>query len=301
EHLAHRTNPAIGGLLNATFGNAAELIIALVALRAGLIELVKASITGSILGNLLLILGLSLMAGGLKRPTMRFSRTAAGMSAAMMALAVVGLVFPALFHMLHPRQAAQELYLSEGVAIILVITYVLSLLFTLKTHRDLLAGREETAAEGEPWSVPIALGVLLGATALVAYESELLVHSVESVTEQFGLSEMFVGLIIVPIIGNAAEHAAAVLVARKGKLDLSLGIALGSSTQIALLIAPILVFAGLIFGQPMNLVFTSFEVAALAMATVITAIITLDGESHWFEGVQLLAVYAMVAVAGFFI
>lgn len=300
EHLEHHTNPAIGGLLNATFGNAAELIIALVALNAGLIDLVKASITGSILGNLLLILGLSLMAGGLKDPTTRFNRTAAGMSTAMMALAVAGLAFPALFHMLHPQAASQELYLSEGVAIILAITYFLSLLFTLKTHRDLIGG-EVRPSEGKPWSVPVALAVLLGATAFVAYESELLVHSVEAVSEQFGLSEIFVGLIIVPVIGNAAEHAAAVMVARKGKLDLSLGIALGSSTQIALLVAPVLVFAGLFLGQPMNLVFTSFEVAALAVATVITAIITLDGESHWFEGVQLLALYAMVAVASFFI
>lgn len=300
EHIAHRTNPAIGGLLNATFGNAAELIIALIALNAGLTELVKASITGSILGNLLLILGMSLMAGGLRRPVVRFNRTAAGMSAAMMSLAVIALVFPAIFHLLHPQAAAQELYLSEGVSIILLVTYGFSLLFTLRTHTSLIGGRE-AAAEGTPWPMGLGFSVLLGSTALVAWESEVVVHTVESVTATWGLSETFLGLIVVPLIGNAAEHSSAILVARKGKLDLALGIALGSSTQVAMLIAPLLVFAGLLLGRSMNLVFTAFEVAAVGMATIITAIITLDGESHWFEGVQLLAVYAMVAVAGFFI
>ncbi len=300
EHIAHRTNPAIGALLNATFGNAAELIIALIALNAGLTELVKASITGSILGNLLLILGMSLMAGGLRRPVVRFNRTAAGMSAAMMALAVVALVFPAIFHLLHPQAVAEELYLSEGVAIILLVTYGLSLLFTLRTHTHLIGGGA-TAVEDAPWPRGLGIGVLFGATALVAWESELLVHTVEAVTVSWGLSETFLGLIVIPLIGNAAEHFSAILVARKGKLDLALGIALGSSTQVALLVAPLLVFAGLVLGRTMNLVFTAFEVAALGMATVIIAIITLDGESHWFEGVQLLAVYAMVGVAGFFI
>ena len=300
EHLSHRTGPAMGGFLNATFGNAAELIIAIAALRAGLVDLVKASITGSILGNLLLILGLALIAGSKGRPVIRFNRTAAGMSAAMLALAVVGLTFPAIFHSLHPSEVTRELYMSEGVAVILGVTYVFSLLFALKTHNDLFAG-EEHDFPGTPWSIGKAMLVLGVATVGVAVESEILVHSVEAVTATLGLSEIFLGLIVIPLIGNAAEHATAVVVARKGKMDLALNIALGSSTQVALLVAPLLVLAGVILGQNMNLVFQPFEVAAIAMATIVTAIITLDGESHWFEGVQLLAVYAMVAVAAFFI
>jgi Ca2+:H+ antiporter len=307
EQLAERTGPTIGGLLNATFGNAAELIIAIVALRAGLVDLVKASITGSILGNLLLILGLSLVAAGTKSPTFRFNRTSAGMSAAMLALAVVGLVFPAIFHGLHPetgegaRLALTELRLSEAVAVILAITYGGSLLFSLWTHKALFGGDPRATPHGPIWSVGRAVLVLAIATAGVVVESEILVHAVEGVTAGLGLSEMFLGLIIIPIIGNAAEHATAIIVARKGQTDLALQIALGSSTQVALLVAPLLVLAGVILGQPMNLVFTPFEVAAVAMSTVVVSIITLDGESHWFEGVQLLAVYGMVAAAAFFL
>ena len=302
EHLAHRTGPTIGGLLNATFGNAAELIIAIVALRAGLTDLVKASITGSILGNLLLILGLSLIAGGLNRPELRFNRTTAGMSAGMLALSVVALVFPALFHSVHPEAAARlsELHMSEAVAAILIITYGFSLLFTLRTHRTLFGG-EPHPMDGPVWSPGRATLVLAAATVGVAVESELLVHAAGEATEALGLSSVFLGLIIIPIIGNAAEHAAAVMVSRKGQIDLGLQIALGSSTQIALLVAPLLVFAGVLMGQDMNLVFRPFEVIALGLATVVTAFITLDGESHWFEGVQLLAVYAVVAVGAFFL
>jgi Ca2+:H+ antiporter len=304
EHLAAKTGPTIGGLLNATFGNAAELIIALVALRAGLVELVKASITGSILGNLLLILGLSILAAssGAGRSEIRFNRTSAGMSSAMLALAVVGLVFPALFHQLHPEAAARttELYMSEWVAGILIVTYAFSLLFTLRTHKRLFGG-EPHPSEGPAWSTGRAVLVLGLATVGVAVESEILVHATEAVTQRIGLSQMFLGLVVIPLIGNAAEHAAAVVVARKGQMDLALQIALGSSTQIALLVGPILVFAGVLLGQDMNLVFRPIEVLALGLATGVAAILTLDGESHWFEGVQLLAVYAMVAVAAFFI
>jgi Ca2+:H+ antiporter len=302
EHLAHRTGPTIGGLLNATFGNAAELIIAIVALRAGLVELVKASITGSILGNLLLILGLALIAGGTNRQELRFNRTSAGMSAGMLALSVVALVFPALFHSVHPEAAARisELYMSEAVAVILIFTYVLSLLFTLRTHRTLFGG-EAHPMMGPVWGAGKAVAVLAAATVGVAIESELLVHAATEATEALGLSTMFLGLIVIPIIGNAAEHAAAVMLSRKGQIDLGLQIALGSSTQIALLVAPLLVFAGLLLGQDMDLVFRPFEVIALGLATIVTAIITLDGESHWFEGVQLVAVYAMVAVGAFFL
>jgi Ca2+:H+ antiporter len=302
EHLAHRTGPTIGGLLNATFGNAAELIISIVALRAGLVDLVKASITGSILGNLLLIMGLSIVAGGLHRSELRFNRTTAGMSAGMLSLAVVALVLPALFHSIHPESAARlsELRMSEAVSVILLVTYGLSLLFTLRTHRRLF-GAEAHPTEGPVWGPRKATLILALATVGIAVESELLVHAATEATETLGLSQIFLGLIVIPIIGNAAEHAAAVVVARKGKIDLALQIALGSSTQIALLVAPLLVFVGVLLGRRMDLVFTSFEVATLGLATIVTAIITLDGESHWFEGVQLLAVYAMVAVGAFFL
>jgi Ca2+:H+ antiporter len=302
EHLAHRTGPIIGGLLNATFGNAAELIISIVALQAGLIQLVKASITGSILGNLLLILGLALVVGGIRRSELRFNRTSAGMSAGMLCLAVVALVLPALYHVLHPESAARlsELRMSEAVALILLLTYGFSLLFTLRTHRSLFWS-ESRPTEGPTWSVSKAVLVLGLATVGVAIESELLVHAATQATQTLGLTQTFLGLILIPIIGNAAEHATAVVVARKGKMDLALQIALGSSTQVALLVAPILVFAGVLLGRDMNLVFTPFEVMALGLATLVTAIITLDGESHWFEGVQLLAVYGMVAIGAFFL
>jgi len=306
EQISERTGPTIGGLLNATFGNAAELIIAIVALRAGLVDLVKASITGSILGNLLLILGLSLVAGGLKSPILRFNRTSAGMSSAMLALAVAGLVFPAVFHSLHPgiqtpRLVFSELQLSEAVAVILAITYGCSLLFSLHTHKAVFGMDASSTPEGPEWSLFKSVGILAAATAAVVVESELLVHAVEGVTASLGLSQVFLGLIIIPIIGNAAEHATAVLMARKGKTDLSLQIALGSSTQVALLVAPILILAGVLMGQPMNLVFSTFEVVTLAVSTIVVAMITLDGESHWFEGVQLLALYAMVAAAAYFL
>ncbi len=308
EHIASRTGPTLGGFLNATFGNAAELIIAIVALQAGLIELVKASITGSILGNLLLIMGLSLFAGGIDKPIVRFSKTTAGMSAGMMALAVTGLIFPALFHGAHSGENASlvELHLSEAVAVVLALTYVASLLFSLKTHRHAL-GAEPHPTEGPTWSIPRSILVLALATVGVAIESEILVHAVQGLTADTPwISETFLGLIIIPIIGNAAEHATAIVVARKGKMDLALQIAMGSSAQVALLVAPLLVFIGALMGPSangvyMNLVFSPLEVVAVGLSTLLAAIVTLDGESHWFEGVQLLALYAMVAIAVFFI
>jgi Ca2+:H+ antiporter len=301
EHLAARSGPAIGGLLNATFGNAAELIIAIAALRSGFIDLVKASITGSIMGNLLLIMGLCFIAGGAGRPTLRFNRVSAGASAGMMALAVVGLVFPALFHGIHPQAGfPRELMLTEAVALVLAITYGFSLLFSLKTHKNLFGG-EPHPTVGEVWS-PLKATIVLGAATLgVVVQSEILVHATEGVTATMGLSETFLGLIIVPIIGNAAEHGTAVIVARKGQMDLAMQIALGSSTQVALLVAPLLVLVGLVLGKPMDLVFTTFEVAAVGLTVLVTAIITLDGEGNWFEGVQLLAMYALVAAMAFFI
>jgi Ca2+:H+ antiporter len=214
----------------------------------------------------------------------------------------VSLVLPALFTYSHPEPGARMagLHLAEGVAIVLLITYGASLLFTLKTHRRLIGG-EPHPVSGERWGLARALAVLALATVGIAVESEILVHATEAVTADLGLSQVFLGLIIIPLIGNAAEHATAIMVARKGQIDLSLQIALGSSTQIALLVAPLLVFIGLFLGQQLNLVFSPFEVAILFLATLASSTVTLDGESHWFEGVQLLAVYAMIAVAAFFI
>ncbi len=300
ERLADHSGPTLGGLLNATFGNAAELLIALVALRAGLVDLVKASITGSILGNLLLILGLSLIAAGLRRPTFTFNRVAAGMSASMLGLAVVGLSFPAIFHSLHQNAALAEERMSELVAVVLGVTYLFSLLFSLRTHQALFGGGY--TVEGPPqWTVRKGLLILGVATAGVAVESEILVHATESVAATLGWTQTFLGLVVIPLIGNAAEHATAIVVARKGQIDLALHVALGSSTQVALFVTPVLVLASLLMGQPMDLVFPLFQVVSVALATAIVSMIMLDGESHWFEGVQLLAVYALVAVAGYFI
>jgi Ca2+:H+ antiporter len=308
EHLSARTGPALGGFLNATFGNAAELIIAIAALRAGMVELVKASIVGSILGNLLLIVGLSILAGGVSRPTVRFSRTTAGMSAGMLALAVTGLIFPTLFHATHTGGAAvlAELRFSEAVAVVLILTYGLSLVFSLRTHSRLLGG-EPHPVTAVTWSAGRSVAVLALATAGVVVESEILVHAVEGITSGTSwLTPTFLGLIVIPLIGNAAEHATAVVVARKGKMDLAFQIALGSSTQIALLVAPLLVFIGLATvpsssGLQMDLVFKPMEVVALGLSTLLAAIVTLDGESNWFEGVQLLALYTMIAIAVFFL
>ncbi len=301
ESLADRTGPTVGGLLNATFGNAAELIIAVVALRAGLVDLVKASVTGSILGNLLLILGLSFVAAGARSDVVKFSRANAGMSSAMLALAVIGLMFPTLFHAAHgPLDHQAELYLSEAVSVILIVTYGLSLLFSLKTHRALFGGGDHPAITPK-WGVGASVGILAAATVGIVIQSEILVHVVEEVTATLGLTQTFLGLVIVPLIGNAAEHASAVVLAWKGQIDLALQIALGSSTQVALLIAPLLVFIGLFLGTRMDLVFPVFDVAALAVSTIVIAIVTLDGETHWFEGAQLLAVYGMFAAAAYFI
>ena len=299
EELAARTGPTFGGLMNATLGNAAELIIGIFALRAGLIELVKASLTGSIIGNLLLILGLSLFVGGLGRQTQTFNRQAAGMNVALLALAVVGLVVPALFDFTHPRGDPFVLEeLSITVAVVLMIVYALSLLFSLRTHREMF--RPEGAHEPPHWSLRRAVTLLVVATALVAWLSEILVGATEATITDLGVSELFIGIIIIPLVGNAAEHGAAVMMAAKDKMDLSFAIAVGSSTQIALFVAPLLVFLSLLLGQPMDLAFTAFEVAAVALGVGVVTVISLDGESNWLEGAQLLAVYGILAAAFFF-
>ncbi len=304
DALAHRAGAHVGALLNATFGNAAELIITITAIRAGLIEVVKASITGSIIGNVLLVLGLAVFAGGLKHGFQRFGRRNASASLTMMAIAVIGLAIPAIFaQAIASRSNVGVEYLSIGVAIALMVGYVLTLVFTFtqppeKMHVAVL---ERSEPEHEHWSRSRALVVLVGSVAFIAVLSELLVSTIEPVIRTYGLTELFVGVIIVPIIGNAAEHFVAVEMALKNKMDLALGIALGSSMQIALFVAPLLVFLSLAAGQPMSLVFNPFEVAALAASVIIAAAIALDGESNWLEGAQLIIVYVILALAFFYL
>lgn len=299
EHVAARTGLMLGALLNATFGNATEVIVAIAALRAGYVDLVKASLTGSILSNLLLILGLALFAGGLRQHTLRFSKTAAGMSAAMLALAVAGLILPSVLGTTSGAQHVTQL--SEVVAGILAISYVASLLFTLHTHKRLFAGGERDILGTRVWPVAAAIAVLAVATVVVGVESEFLVGTIEAVTRSVHLTQVFLGLIVIPIVGNAAEHATAIVAARRGKTELAVQIAVGSSTQVALLVAPLLVLVGVLLGHGMDLVFPPFQVIALGIATIVSAIVTLDGESHWLEGLQLLALYAMIAAAAWFI
>jgi Ca2+:H+ antiporter len=304
EQLAHRLGPGIGGLLNATFGNAAELILALFALRAGLDDVVKASLTGSIIGNLLLVLGASLLAGGLKYPTQRFNKTAAGAGSTLMVLATIGLIIPALFHHLVPSAARSEHRLSVAVGVLLVVTYVLSLIFSLVTHKDVMSGVDEdeaAAVHEKTWRLRYATGVLVVATLFVAWMSEILVGAVESTSESFGLNAVFMGVIVVAIVGNAAEHSTAVLMAMKNKMDLAVGIALGSALQVALFVAPVLVFASYLRSSPMDLVFSTMEVVAVVLAVLVARMAAEDGESNWLEGAMLLMVYAILGVAFFYL
>jgi Ca2+:H+ antiporter len=310
EHLAERLGAGLGGLLNASFGNAAELIIALVALRAGLLDVVKASITGSIIGNVLLVLGLSVLVGGVKYETQTFNRTAAGLGATLLTLSAIGLVVPALFHfVVRGNPAAHEQELSLEIALVLFVTYLLSLVFALRTHKHLYAGDSvgepshagDEALGVESWSKTKSVVVLLVATAFVALMSEFLVGAVEHTAHTFGMTDIFVGVIVVAIIGNAAEHSTAILVAAKNQMDLAMNIAVGSSIQIALFVAPVLVFVGYLLDQSMNLLFTTFEVVSVALSVGVVSLIAMDGESNWMEGVQLLAVYVILAIAFYFL
>jgi Ca2+:H+ antiporter len=304
EHLTSHVGAGIGGLLNASLGNAAELIIALAALREGLHDVVKASITGSILGNILLVLGAAMTAGGFRHQQQRFNRTAAGMGASLLLLAAIGLVVPALFHLTASTGGAKiERELSLEIAVILFIIYVLNLVFSLKTHHHLFSGEADVMHEaGErPWSRRRSIGVLTGVTVAVAVMSEMLVGAIEPAARQLGLTQVFVGVILVALVGNAAEHSTAVLVAMKNKMDLALGIAVGSSLQIALFVAPMLVFASYLFGRPMDLIFTPFEVAAVTIAVLAVGYVSSDGESNWMEGVMLLGVYLILALAFYFL
>ena len=306
EHLTHHTGPSVGGLLNASFGNAAELIIAFMALRAGETEIVKASLTGSIIGNMLMVLGLSMLLGGWRRKELTFNRLSAESASSTMVLAVVALVIPAVYaQVTHHRYPGHIESISLDISYILILTYAASLLFTLKTHQRLfLPKNEEDAAETlepKPWSVGRGLAVLISAAVLVAFMSEFLVHAVDAAGHYLGLGKVFMGVVVVAIIGNAAEHSTAILVALRNKMDLSLGIAMGSSMQIALFVAPVLVIAGHFMGTPLGLEFSILEVVAVMLSTGAVALLIHDGKTNWFEGFQLLAIYAILAIAFYFV
>ena len=297
EELAGRTGPALGGFLNATFGNATEIIIGLFALNAGLIEVVKASITGSIVGNLLLVLGMAVFFGGIKREKQTFSATAAKAAGSTLLLAVIALVIPAIFLITAPQSGPVVETLSIFVAIIMIGAYLANLLFTLYTHSHLYQDVEKYDPK---WSVPKSIIILLVSTLFVAWMSEILVGSIEPLVASWGWTELFIGVILIAIIGNAAEHVSAITVAVKNRMDLALQISIGSAIQIAMFAAPVLVLASFLFPVHMGLVFNTFELAAIIFSVFIVNAIAEDGESNWFEGVQLLAAYAIIAVAFFF-
>jgi len=305
EHLAHHTGPGMGGLLNATFGNAAELIIGFMALRAGETEIVKASLTGSIIGNMLMVLGLAMLLGGWKHKELRFNRMAAETGSSMMLLAVVALVIPAIYATVtHHREPEHIESISLDISFILILTYVASLVFQFRTHQRFFAPEgqaAEEAAAGRPWSIARSALVLTAAAVLTGFVSEILVHAVDAAGTELGLGKVFMGVVVVALVGNAAEHSTAVLVAMKDKMDLALGIAMGSSMQIALFVAPVLVIAGHAIGQPLGLEFTLLEVAAVMLSVLAVGQLVQDGRTNWFEGVQLLAVYAILAVAFYFV
>jgi Ca2+:H+ antiporter len=308
EELATSLGPTMGGFLNATLGNAAELIITIVALKAGKVTLVQASLTGSILGNLLLILGFSMLLGSWKNGLLKFDRTMAGVNATTMILAVIGLIVPTTFAAIHgPEHLTEDLEaLSLGVAGVLLLLYVLSVVFTFTTGsrgiESLAPATGAATVHKARWSMRFSFGVLAGSTLAIVFLSELLVGAVEPVVHNWGISEFFLGIILVPIVGNVAEHLVGVEMAIKNKMDLSLSISLGSSMQIALFVAPLLVFLSLFIGpQPMNLYFHPFEVVSLGLSVFIAALISLDGESHWLEGAQLLAVYVILGIAFFYL
>lgn len=299
EHAAARTGPSLGGLLNATFGNAAELIIAIFALRRGLVDLVKASLTGSIIGNTLMILGLSAFVGGLKHGTQKFEVAPTGRHAAMMILAISAMALPAVFATVE-RDAFVREEVSIGVAVLLLATYAAYVYFSYFSKQRDPEPPSHHPEEGAGWSIKKSLLVLAAAVTGTAVSSELLVHAIEPVSRAAGISQMFLGLILVPIVGNAAEHYSAIVFASRNKMDLSLSVAANSSTQIAVFVAPLLVLVSLFF-RPMDLIFQPIELVTLFASSAIFAYISLDGETNWLEGIQLLSLYLIAAVAFFFL
>ena len=301
ERLGALTGPQVGGILNATFGNIAELIIAFFALQAGLIDVVKASLTGSIIGNLLLVLGASVLIGGLRHGTQTFSQRIAGANAALLVVAIIGLFVPAVFAFT-TSQPGQGSLTEESVLVsfALIAGYVLSLIYQFTNPQLTLGGHGEPEGHAGPaWSAMVAVVVLVVAAGLLAVLSEILVGSIEGFIEAFGLTPFFVGVIVIPTIGNLAEHLVAVQLAAKDKMEFAMAVAYGSSLQVALFVAPVLVIIGALLGQPMDLVFTPLEVAAVAAAVGISALIALDGESNWLEGALLTLVYLILAISFF--
>lgn len=296
DNLACYTGEKIGGLLNATFGNATELLITIFALKAGLFSVVKASIAGSILGNILLVLGLSILVGGIKNGSQSFDRTHVSNQTSLMFLSVIALIIPAVFFHSSPNSLALEEF-SLGVAAILFVLYFAGIVFSMRRNGGIC---EIAETEGR-WSKNKSILMLALSTVFIALESELLVSGIEPVTEALGWSEFFIGIIIIPIIGNAAEHSTAVLMAYKNKMDLAFEIAIGSSAQIALLVTPILIFLSLLFAKPMNIMFNYYELVAVGLAVLIAQFISLDGESNWLEGSLLVGAYLIIASAFFFI
>lgn len=306
EKLAEKTGEGIGGLLNATFGNAAELIIALAALRAGLHDVVKASIAGSIIGNILLVLGASMLAGGFRHAEQHFNAAAARSQATLLTLAAIGLIVPAAYNrsvtVFYPEGIQ---HVSVAIAVVLLLVYLLFLVFSLVSHKSLFTGdyTAPDAGAGEPgWSTGKSVGILAAATVAIAWVSEILVGSIEPTAQQFGLNNIFIGVFVVAILGNAAEHASAIAAAMKNRMDLSIAIAIGSSVQVALFVAPVLVLASLFIGdKPMDLAFTSGLVLSVMLSVLITGQVAGDGRSDWLKGVQLLAVYLILGLTFFFV
>jgi Ca2+:H+ antiporter len=306
ERLGEVTGPQLGGVLNATFGNIAELIISFFALQAGLFAVVKASLTGSIIGNLLLVLGASVLLGGVRNGVQRFSPRVAGMNASLLVLAALGLFIPAVFAFVsggaeaaggEARPSGPLVEESALIAILLIAGYALSLVFQLLNPKESLGTPSEAEHAGPRWSPAGAVAVLLVAAALLAVLSEILVGSIEPFIKATGLSELFIGVVLIPTIGNLAEHIVSVQLAWKNKMEFAMAVCYGSSLQVALFVAPVLVLVGVLIGQPMDLVFTPLEVAAVVGAVGISALIALDGESNWLEGALLMLVYAILAIS----
>ena len=301
EEVSFYSGPKVGGFLNATFGNATELIISFFALKEGLFEVVKSSIAGAVIGNILLVVGASMLFGGLKYKTQKFNKKVVEVSSSMLLFAVIGLCIPALFTHTVSTDLLNTRYegLSVFVAVIMIIIYVLNLYFSFSTHKDIYNTEEEEVEGTAKWSLKKAVAILVVSTVLIAIESEFLVNGIEPITESLGWSKFFVGIILIPIVGNAAEHTTAIVMARKDKMDVSLEIAIGSSLQIILFVAPVLIFISLFF-KPMSIVFNPFELIALIASVLIANRVSQDGESNWLEGIQLIAVYLIIA-ASFFI
>jgi Ca2+:H+ antiporter len=300
EALAHYTGPRIGGLLNATLGNAAELIITIAAVRAGLLELVKASITGSILGNLLLVMGFAFLVGGVRHGRQTFDRRNAGRNAVLLILAVLAMLIPSLFsHSIGPETSTRVEALSLGVAAVMVLLYGLGLLDAARSEKTPLTHEPAPTSTLPQWSLSVSIVILALATGGIVWLSEVLVGTVEPVVREFGISEFFLGIILIPIIGNVAEHLVAVQFAAQNKMSLSVEIAVSSSLQVALLVAPLLVFLSLALGHRLTLIFNTFELIALGAGVLISVLVSADGESSWLEGAALMGIYIILGLAFF--